>query len=120
MAYYPRLAATVTFGGLCSVASPAWSKTADAVAEYRAAVRLVESNPVLDLRHSSEADSGIVFKIGDKFLLIEESTITFVEAVWHVPVENSDNRDNAGVKEVIDKLDVVLHPCLIDWITPST
>jgi hypothetical protein len=49
------------------------------VAQDTTAPRLIEGDPVLDLGPKGvEYNSGIMSEVGNKFFLVEESTISFV------------------------------------------
>lgn len=102
-----------------AVGGAAWGEGAGAVAEDGTAVGLVEGDPVADFRECCEAHAGVMFKVGDEFVLVEETAVSFFKVVGKVPVKKCDHRDNAGVEEIIDELDIVVDTCLGDAVFPS-
>jgi hypothetical protein len=91
------------------------------VSKYRAAPGLIESNPVLDLGSEGlENQAGVVGKVGNKFLLVQEPSVTLVQLIWKIPVEKCDHWDDARFNEIINKFHVELQALLIDGVITAT
>ena len=116
----PRLSAAITNSISLSIAGMARGKHADIVAEDGTAVWFVECDPVLDLGEGLEHDSGVVGIISNEVLLVQETSISFVEFIRQIPVEESDERDDAGGEKIIDHFDVKLEASLVDRVITTS
>jgi hypothetical protein len=117
----PGLARTVAHGTLGTVAGSARGELAHIVSEHTAAPGLIESNPVLHFRAESiEHYAGIVGKIGNKFFLVQKTTVALVKRIRKIPVEEGNERSNTRREQVVDELDIVLEALFIDGIIPAT
>jgi hypothetical protein len=115
----PRLGGTVTGRASLPVTRAPWSEDTDVVAEHSTAEGFVEGDPVLDLGQGLEHDPGIVGKVGDELVFVQEPSVPLVELVGKIPVKKGDEWDDAGVDEVVDKLDIVVESGLVDGIVAS-
>jgi hypothetical protein len=115
----PGFGGRVAFGRLLAVGGVAGSEDTEIVAENGAAVGLVEGDPVLHLGEGLVHDAGVADEVGDEFILVEEALIAVVEFVGKVPVEECDQRSDAGGEKVIDELDIVVETLLVDGVIPT-
>jgi len=93
----PRLSAAISFSTLGAVAGSTRGKEAGTVAQNRTAPRLIECDPKLHSgAESLEAHSCIVFEVLDELFLIQHATVSLVQIVGQVPVEQGDHGLDAG------------------------
>jgi len=79
--------------------------------------RLVESDPVLDtIAHSLEDDTSVSCKVLNPFFLVQETTIALIKLLGCVPVVQGDEGSDTSGNQVVDELDVVLKPSLVDGV----
>lgn len=120
MADDPRLGAAVTNVTLCSIARVSRGELSHVVSQHCRTKGLVERDPILDLGQCGEHDLGIVGKIRRKLVLVQETAISFVKLIGQVPMEQGDKRHNAGVEQVVDKLDIVFKTLFVDGVISAT
>ena len=116
----PRFGAAIANVTLCSIASVAWGELSDIVSQNCRTKWLVECDPILDLGQCGEHDLGIVCKIRHKLLLVQETTISFVQLIRQIPVEQGDKRHNTGIEQVVDEFDIVLETLFVDGVISPT
>ncbi|KAI9166743.1 Solute carrier RCH1 [Paramyrothecium foliicola] len=116
----PWLGAAVTNITFLAVGGAAWGKLADAVSEDGGAPGLVEGGPVLDLGQGLENNAGVVLKVERELLTVQQTAVALVELIGNIPVQQSDERGDAGLEQVINELDVVVKTSLVDWVVAAT
>lgn len=120
MADDPGLPAGIANGGLASVRCVARGEVASAVTKNRAAPGFVVGNPVLAFGNGLEDDAGVVLVVERELGPVQQTAVPLVETVGKVPVVQCDIRLDAGLKEVINELDVVVQASLVDGIITTT
>lgn len=116
----PGLASAVTNGRLGTVGGVAGGKVSRVVAEDRAAPGLVEGDPVLALGDGLEHDAGVVLKVKGELFTVQETAVALVETIGEIPVEEGDEGGDAGIEQVVDKLDVMVDALLVDGVVAAT
>ena len=120
MSHNPWFTAAVTHGALRPVTGPARGEQAGVVPQDGAAPRLVEGDPMLHLGSEGLEDKPcVVCIVLDEFVLVQETSVPFVEFIGDIPVEEGDHRDDPGSVQVIHQFDIVLQALLIDGIISS-
>jgi len=94
-------------------------KETGVITEDGRAPRLVESDPVLHLGKSLEHGPGVVLKVKGKLLAVKKTTISLVQTIGEIPMEQCDEGRNSRVGEVIDELDVMVDTRLVDGVVPA-
>lgn len=77
-------------------------------------------NPVLAARNVLKHDTGIAFVVERELGAVQETTVADIKLVGNIPVEEGDERGNASVEEVVDKLAVVIDTCLVNGVVSAT
>lgn len=117
----PGFSAGVTNGILGAVTGTARSVFTGAIAQSRAAPGFVECDPVLDLGTKSlKADTSVVGIVSDELLFVEETAVALHQIVRQIPVEQCDERLNAGLVQIIEEFGVELQALLVHRIISTT
>ena len=120
LAHNPRLSTTIAYSALRPITRMAGSEETSAISQYRATPRLVERDPVLDLRPKSfKHHPSIPSEIGHKLLFVEQSTISPVQLIWKIPMEERDHGRYPGRDQIIHEVDVESQSLFVDWILAS-
>lgn len=121
MSNYPWFSAGIADRAFPPVTGVPGSKLANTVPEDSAAEGFIESDPMLDPgAHRLKHDSSIVDKVGHELLLVQEPTIPLLKLIGKIPVEESDERHDAGREQVIGELDIVVQSRLVDRIRSTS
>ena len=116
----PRLPRAVPFSALAPVTATTGSKKAGAIAENRAAPRLVEGDPIFYLRTESlETHPGVVLVILHELVLVQHAPISLVQVVWEIPMKQRYHRLDACGTEIVDQVDVVLQTFFVYGVVAS-
>jgi hypothetical protein len=77
-------------------------------------------DPVLATGDRLEHDTSITLIVKRELLAVQETTVSAVQLIGNIPVEQGDKWSNAGVKQVVDKLAVVVNSGLVDRVVTTT
>lgn len=113
------LARAVALLALAPVAAAARREQTSVVAQNRGAPRLVERNPVLYLREILEADLGVVLEVRGELLLVQHATVSLVELLGKVPMEEGDEGGDPIGSELVNKLLVVFDTLGVDGVVAA-
>jgi hypothetical protein len=117
VSHNPWLCRAVTDRALGAITCMARCKRPSVVAQDTTAPRLIEGDPVLDLGPKGvEYNSGVTSEVGNKFFLVEESAISFVQFIRKIPMEKGHHwRDACGMK-IVNEFEIELKTFLVDGI----
>lgn len=97
----PALPTAISYWGLRSITSMSRGKQSRIVPQNRAAPGLIKCNPMLDLGNSVKQRPRIMREIGHKLLLIQQSTISLIQRIGQVPMEQCHKGSDAFCEQVI-------------------
>lgn len=117
----PRLSRRITYRAFGSVARPSRGELSVVVSVDTNAPRLVERNPELyTFSHGLKHHLCIIREVFDKFLLVQQASISFLQVGREIPMIQGDKRFNTSSSEILRKLDIMLEALFVYLIISTT
>jgi hypothetical protein len=116
----PRFPRAITDRALGPVTRSAGSKLTNVISEDATTPRFVECDPVLNFGAKSlENHPCVIFKVCNEFFLVQEASVTLVEFIREIPMEQGNEGDNPSGMQVVNEFHIMLYTFLINRIVSA-